>query len=67
MGKENLKKRIAEVSPDSKRDYTVASIASLTIERRLSVESFSKCSLEVVISDPVLPGIQEFIEFIPRP
>jgi hypothetical protein len=44
----------------------VASIASLTIERRLSVESFSKCSLEVVISDSVLPGLEEFIEFIPR-
>lgn len=29
------------------------------------MESFSKCSLEVVISDSVLPGIQEFIEFIP--
>lgn len=29
------------------------------------MESFSKCSLEVVISDYVLPRIQEFIEFTP--
>lgn len=33
MGKDNLKKRIAEVSPNSKGNYPVASLTSLTEKR----------------------------------
>lgn len=33
MGKDNLKKRIAEVSPNSKGNYTVASLTSRTKKR----------------------------------